>query len=606
MTKMFITTILVGGSITTATADGTVQFLNSALSKVKYQETAVGPIVDAPIGTRIGIFWGTDPTNLSLVLPTTTIAVDGIFNGGFVYPIPGTQPQQTIYVKVAGWNGAVGDHWSNSVAYGESEVVRTAELGLPAGPATPIWQSASGTSTNRVKPFTILSVGQSGSQTIDFPPLSERTFGDTPFLLTAVASSGLPVTFSSSDQSVAQIDGSVLTIVGAGSAIIGAFQAGTSNIRPASASRTLTVRKAIGLVSIVDTVRRYDGMTWNPSVVTDPPGLPVVMSVARNGLAIPLTSVGQYEFTAYIASPNYAGGTNGVLTILPGLFAETPGGGAVTIDPTAGAYHEDGTALVTASPEPGWTFLQWLGSATGSPPVLSMTMNRTHCLQAIFGTSLGEDIEGGGQIVRNPVGPLYPFGEIVRLTAVPPAGSYFDRWSDPSAGTSNPLSFPIVTAAPRVTAVFAPLPAGSHAITVIPDGFGQVDRHPPGNLVPAGTEVVVTARPAEGQQFIGWSGDANGSGNPLVVTVTQSRTITARFSKRPRLSTLVCNSAAVDDLQILVTGEFGGRYVIESQPLAGGAAWEPIGILETPFGAAEHLESISRQTALRVYRAVRE
>jgi len=81
------------------------------------------------------------------------------------------------------------------------------------------------------------------SQTIDFEPLPEKTFGADPFELTATASSGLAVSFSSSDQSVATIEGTTVTIVGAGISIITASQAGDDVYNAAEVSRELVVNK---------------------------------------------------------------------------------------------------------------------------------------------------------------------------------------------------------------------------------------------------------------------------------------------------------------------------------------------------------------------------
>jgi hypothetical protein len=605
MKKTLLTGVLFSFSIALASADGTVQFFNSGISKVKYQEGVDGPIVDAPIGIKIGIFWGTTPSNLALAFPTTTTFLDGVFNGGAAYPLPGTQPGQTVYVKFAGWDGSVGDHWSNSVAYGESEVVLTSPLGTSSGPSPPIWQSATGTSTNRVKPFTILSARQTISQSIDFPELAARTFGDAPFQLNAVASSGLPIVYSSISLSVARIDGSMLTIVGAGSSTIRAFQAGTSEIRPASASRVLLVHKATAMIAATNQARRYDGTAWVPVITTVPPGLPVKVTFFER--SFPPAAVGQYTMNVTIESPNYAGSTNVVVAILPGIGASTPGGGTVTIEPPDGAYFADGTARLTATAAAGWTFLQWLGdAATAGSNSISLTMDRNRCVQAVFGTSLSTSVSGSGSVVRNSISARYPYGETVHLTALPDPGSYFVAWSGDASGTNNPLSFRVVTPDPNVAAVFATLPAGSHALTVIPDGFGQVDRSPNLNLLPAGADVVLTAVPQEGQEFLGWTGDASSAENPFVVTASQSRTITARFTKRPRLSIVGCTGLKPDDIQILVTGEFGGRYAVEAKTTLFEPGWEQRGILETPFGIAQFLEAIPSAPNRRVYRAVAE
>ncbi|WP_219928742.1 YDG domain-containing protein [Flavobacterium pallidum] len=67
------------------------------------------------------------------------------------------------------------------------------------------------------------------SQTITFGPLASRPDNDPPFALTATASSGLTVTYMSSDTNVATVAGNIVTIVGAGTTTITASQAGNSN-----------------------------------------------------------------------------------------------------------------------------------------------------------------------------------------------------------------------------------------------------------------------------------------------------------------------------------------------------------------------------------------
>jgi hypothetical protein len=82
-------------------------------------------------------------------------------------------------------------------------------------------------------------------QTITFAALATETYLDAPFALTATASSGLKVTYASSDTSVAKISDSTVTIRGAGSAVVTASQAGNADWSAASnVQQTLTVSKA--------------------------------------------------------------------------------------------------------------------------------------------------------------------------------------------------------------------------------------------------------------------------------------------------------------------------------------------------------------------------
>jgi glucose/arabinose dehydrogenase len=81
-------------------------------------------------------------------------------------------------------------------------------------------------------------------QTITFDDILAKQVGDPSFALAAVASSGLPVTYTSSAPGVATIVGNQVTLVGPGTAIITATQAGDDRYEPTDASQILTVTMA--------------------------------------------------------------------------------------------------------------------------------------------------------------------------------------------------------------------------------------------------------------------------------------------------------------------------------------------------------------------------
>jgi hypothetical protein len=82
---------------------------------------------------------------------------------------------------------------------------------------------------NVPRTFTIATA----SQVITFNPLPNKTTSDPPFVVTAIASSGLAVSFTATGQCT--ISGSTVTIVGAGACTITASQAGNINFSPAPA-----------------------------------------------------------------------------------------------------------------------------------------------------------------------------------------------------------------------------------------------------------------------------------------------------------------------------------------------------------------------------------
>ena len=84
------------------------------------------------------------------------------------------------------------------------------------------------------------------SQTITFGPLATKIFGDAPFALTGTTTSGLPLTYVSSDPLVASISGTTVTILKVGSVTVFASQPGNVNYNAAASvpPQTLTINKA--------------------------------------------------------------------------------------------------------------------------------------------------------------------------------------------------------------------------------------------------------------------------------------------------------------------------------------------------------------------------
>jgi hypothetical protein len=83
------------------------------------------------------------------------------------------------------------------------------------------------------------------AQTITFDPLEPLIMGEDNFVLSATTTSLLPVTFSSSDPGVATVEGDVVTIKSAGTAIITARQPGNENYQAAEIVEQVLVVDAI-------------------------------------------------------------------------------------------------------------------------------------------------------------------------------------------------------------------------------------------------------------------------------------------------------------------------------------------------------------------------
>jgi hypothetical protein len=87
--------------------------------------------------------------------------------------------------------------------------------------------------------------------------LNARTFGEVPFQLTAIASSGLSLSFASDNENVVTVSGNTVTIKGVGSATITATQAGNNLYNAAVAvTQPLTINKSSQTISFATPVNR--------------------------------------------------------------------------------------------------------------------------------------------------------------------------------------------------------------------------------------------------------------------------------------------------------------------------------------------------------------
>jgi len=122
-------------------------------------------------------------------------------------------------------------------------------------------------------------------QTISFPALPQITYGDPPVNLSATASSGLPVTFTSSNTTVATFNGNILSANSTGTAEITALQPGDGTFAPARYIRILTVNKADQVISFPQPgIKTFGDPDFIPEA-TSSAGLPIVYSSGNPAVA---------------------------------------------------------------------------------------------------------------------------------------------------------------------------------------------------------------------------------------------------------------------------------------------------------------------------------
>ena len=147
---------------------------------------------------------------------------------------------------------------------------------------------------------------------------------------------------------------------------------------------------------------------------------------------------------------------------------------------------------LTATASNGWSFLGWQGDASGTNNPLSLTVNQTNNIQAIFGTVVGTNAVGGGSIVLSQPNPI-PFGTMLTASAVPDAGNYFVTWSGAASGTNTPTTITVTSTNPTINALFSTLPGGKYSLAVVVMGNGSVAISPQQNYYNPGDSVTLSA-----------------------------------------------------------------------------------------------------------------
>ena len=144
----------------------------------------------------------------------------------------------------------------------------------------------------------------------------------------------------------------------------------------------------------------------------------------------------------------------------------------------------------------------------------------------------------GGSVSTNPGGTSFASGTQVTLTATPASGYTFSGWSGDASGTATSVTV-TMDSNKTVTANFTPIVITYYTLTTSasPSAGGSVSTNPGGTSFASGTQVTLTATPAGGYTFSGWSGDATGTATSVTVTMDSNKTVTANFAVNQTVTT---------------------------------------------------------------------
>lgn len=210
-------------------------------------------------------------------------------------------------------------------------------------------------------------------------------------------------------------------------------------------------------------------------------------------------------------------------------------------------FQQNATVELLATPRSGSRFVEWSSVDCGTDSSCSLTVSTDIDIRAEFTRVYPLDVRvvGGGVVSSAPAGidcgatctAEFDENAMVTLTAVADAGEGFTGWSGaPGCDTSTEC---VVTMdmARTVQADFTGLSTLTVEVDRQQGGDGSVEILPPGTVctsmcseeVLPGTMVTLTATPAAGSRFVGWSQPGCGTALTCVVEVVANTSVTAHF-----------------------------------------------------------------------------
>ncbi|MBX3273381.1 MAG: hypothetical protein KF729_24170 [Sandaracinaceae bacterium] len=262
-----------------------------------------------------------------------------------------------------------------------------------------------------------------------------------------------------------------------------------------------------------------------------------------------------------------AAATTATFTLRPRRLTVTRvGSGTVASSPAgiscgtgcAADFPHGTTVRLTATPATGWVIGGWTGACEGAGVTCDVPMTAARETTLTFrvttrALTVRRAGTGTGRVTSAPAGidcgtdcsEDYAYDTRVTLSALPDtATSRFAGWSGACSGMD--ACAVTMTEARDVTATFTLLDRALD-VEVGGRGAGSVTSEPAGitcpgtcrAVYPHGREVVLTARPADGNvRFAGWTGACTNPETTCRVTMTQARTVRATFQPVQRTLTV--------------------------------------------------------------------
>jgi gliding motility-associated-like protein len=212
------------------------------------------------------------------------------------------------------------------------------------------------------------------AQTIIFSQSLSKKYSDSPLTLTATSSSGLGLTYSSSNLSVATVSSNILTFHALGSSEITARQAGNGTWAPANYAKTLNAAKGDQTITFGSLPVKTYGNSDLPLTATASSGL--IVSYSSDNTSVATIVSGNIHIVGAGTAVITASQTGNSL-----WNAATPVQRTLTVNKASLTITSDARIKVygTANPVLTFTYSGWVNGVEtiDTPPIVSTTVTLT-------------------------------------------------------------------------------------------------------------------------------------------------------------------------------------------------------------------------------------
>jgi hypothetical protein len=418
-------------------------------------------------------------------------------------------------------------------------------------------------------------------QVITFGPLPDRVVNTAPFTLHATASSGLPVSYTSSDPGVATVTGNTVTLVGGGVTTITAIQGGNSMYEAATrVSQTLTVNVP-------------------PAITQQPQSLSVTVG-SQVGFSVTATGTSPLGYQWRKDGVNIGGATESSFTI---NAAQTGDAGVYTVvvNNVAGSVISQSASLTFLVPPAITQQPQSLSVTVGGQAGFSVTAGGTEPLRYQWRKD-GLAVAGATNATLTITQCAYGHAGFYQVLVNNLAGSVS---SAPARLKVEPLrtetGAPVIVAQSRVVRSIEGRNASLGVVAVGDSPLNYIWQRDGTNYASGldlGVLVVPNVAVADsGVYRVTVSNNAGSVTSALmVIRVHKAVMLPPTLEQRSNIKS--------EGFRITVDAAPGSVYIIEASPDMSAASWVPLREFTVGHQAVEFLDEQAKQQPRRFYRVI--